>query len=123
MIVILIVVILTAIDKSNLQNHNSNTKLKIIKWMMIETSRPESIKRPKTTDFLKELMSSKETEKMSDNNSHISSVCLLKKKLSFFNPSMEKYPHNSLRFLPTQYHTTADQANLFIKQERFKVHS
>lgn len=29
MIVILIVVILTAIDKSNLLNHNNNTKLKL----------------------------------------------------------------------------------------------
>ena len=115
---------LTAIDKSNLfRVDNSNTKLKISQWTMIEISRLESIKQPKTTDSSKELMSSKETEKMSEKNFHILNACLLNKRLSSYSPSMEKYLTNYLPSPHTQYHCIADQASLYIKQEPLKVES
>jgi len=63
---------LTAIDKSNLfWVDNSNTKLKISQWTMIEISSLELTKQPKITDSSKELMSSKETEKIPERNFHI----------------------------------------------------
>jgi len=115
---------LTAIDKSNLfRVDNSNTKLKISQWTMIEISRLELTKQPKITDSSKELMSSKETEKMPEKNSHILNACLLNKRLSSYSPSMEKYLTNYLPSLPIPYHCIADQASLYIRQEPLKVES
>lgn len=115
---------MTAIDKSNLfWVDNSNTKLKISQWTMIEISSLELTKQPKITDSSKELMSSKETEKIPERNFHIWSACLSNKRLSFYSPSMEKYLTNYLPSLPTPYHCIVDQASPYIRQEHLKVGS
>ena len=90
---------------------------------MIETSSRGSTKLPKTIDFLKEQMSSKETEKMSDKNFHISNACLKKKRMSFSSRLMEKSLTNFLLFPHTPYPITVDQASLCLRQEHFKVDS
>lgn len=90
---------------------------------MIETLKLGLIKLPKTTDSLKELMCSKETEKMSEKSFLISNAFPLKINKLLCSQLMEKSLHNCLPSPHTQYHTTVDQANQFIKQEPFRVES
>jgi len=92
-------------------------------WTTTEISKRELIRLLKTIDFSKEQMSSKEIEKIKKTNSHIWKYCQFRKKISSFNPLMDKYPQNFLLFPPLQYLIIVAPARQYIEPESMKEDS